>query len=89
MRFFLKTFYPLTFAGVSMWDKSAATPTVCTISYNDNSVTRGLFFRSNDNGCPIPPLAPATATLTLFYNNNNKKKTINLIERNLIISTIV
>lgn len=46
-----------------MCDKSAATPGVCTMSYKDNSDTRGLIFRSKERGCPIPPEAPATATL--------------------------
>lgn len=57
--------YPFTFDPVFMCDKSAATPGVCTISYNDNSVIRGDSLRSNDNGCPMPPLAPRTATLWL------------------------
>lgn len=48
---------------VSMWERSAATPGVCTISYNDNSVTSGFNFNNKDKGCPIPPDAPQTATL--------------------------
>lgn len=47
----------------SMCDKSAATPGVWTISYKDNSVTSGLSFINKDNGWPIPPAAPQTATL--------------------------
>lgn len=58
-------FFPTTFEPVSMWDKSAATPGVWTISYSRSSVTRGLCFSSSDSGCPIPPEAPQTATLAL------------------------
>lgn len=50
-----------------MCDKSAATPGVCTISYKLSCVTNGLCFNNKLNGCPMPPLAPHTATLTLFY----------------------
>lgn len=57
---------PCTLAGVSMWDKSAATPGVCTISYKLSSVTSGLCFSKSDKGWPIPPAAPQTATFTLF-----------------------
>lgn len=65
---------PWTLAGVSMCDKSAATPGVCTMSYRLNCVTSGLCFSSSDNGWPIPPDAPQTATLTLFYGEIKKKK---------------
>lgn len=57
--------YAFIFAGVSMCDRSAATPGVFTTSYNDNSVTRGDCFISNESGWPIPPLAPRIATLAL------------------------
>lgn len=57
---------PSTLAGVSMCDKSAATPGVCTISYKLNWVTSGLCFNNKLNGWPMPPLAPHTATLILF-----------------------
>lgn len=42
-----------------MWERSAPTPSVPTISYRDSSFTSGDAFRSRANGCPIPPAAPA------------------------------
>ena len=61
-------YVPDTCAGVSMWLKSAATPGVCAISYKESFVTPGVCLRSKERGCPIPPLAPRTATLLLTCN---------------------
>merc|ERR1719452_225516 len=57
---------PVVVALVSMWDRSAATPGVCTMSYRLSLVTAGFSFNSMDRGCPMPPLAPMTATAVLF-----------------------
>ena len=54
---------PVTLAFEFIWLKSAATPGVCAISYNDKWDTNGLCFISRDIGWPIPPLAPNIATL--------------------------
>merc|ERR1719500_2005953 len=57
---------PVVVALVSMWDKSAATPGVWTMSYRLSLVTAGFSFSSMDKGWPIPPLAPMTATAVLL-----------------------
>ena len=38
-----------------MWDKSAATPGVLTMSKSDSSVIRTFVLSKRDKGCPIPP----------------------------------
>ena len=50
-----------------MWLMSAATPAVLTTSYKTSWVTSGDCFNNNDIGWPIPPEAPNTATLALFW----------------------
>ena len=46
---------PVVTALVSMWERSAATPGVCTMSYSASLVMPGFSFSSIDSGCPIPP----------------------------------
>ena len=52
-----------------MWLKSAPTPLVCCTSNNDSWFTNGDCLINKDNGWPIPPLAPNTATLPWKFNN--------------------
>lgn len=58
-------------------------------------MTNGLFFKSKERGCPIPPEAPHTATLTLFYGIEKKRnlrkilEEINAFEGKLIAIAIV
>merc|ERR1719384_997290 len=54
---------PVVSEAVSQWERSAATPGVCTMSYRLSLVTAGFNFSSRERGCPIPPLAPMTATV--------------------------
>merc|ERR1719205_380025 len=56
---------PVVSEAVSQWERSAATPGVCTMSYRLSLVTAGFSFSSRERGCPIPPLAPMTATVRL------------------------
>ena len=58
-----------TLACVEQWLISAATPCVWTMSYRDKCVTLGFSFNSRDIGCPIPPLAPKTATLEFAWKS--------------------
>eukprot|EP00037_Helgoeca_nana_P001522 m.27515 g.27515 ORF g.27515 m.27515 type:complete len:382 (+) comp11930_c0_seq1:236-1381(+) len=54
--------WPETVAGVSMCDRSAATPGAPTRSNTETWVTFWSSFRSSDMGCPIPPAPPTTQT---------------------------
>ena len=45
---------PVVSEAVSQWERSAATPGVCTMSYRFSLVTAGFSFSSRDRGCPIP-----------------------------------
>lgn len=53
----------LTFDGVLMWLRSAATPLTFAMSYKWRSETKGDIFIRSDSGCPMPPAAPRIATL--------------------------
>ena len=53
--------------------RSAATPAVLT-HIIEGQVGDGIrLFQSKERGCPIPPAAPTTVTLTMF-NNKLKKR---------------
>jgi len=45
-----------------MWERSAATPGVFTMSNRASEVINGFIFRRRDSGWPIPPAAPRIAT---------------------------
>lgn len=63
--------WPLTLAGVFMWERSAATPGVTgAMSYKASLVTRGFCFSRRAKGWPIPPAAPATTTLKFLCNKH-------------------
>merc|ERR1719341_2774272 len=61
---------PETRPGVSIWERSAATPGVATMSYRASLVTAGFNFNSMDRGWPMPPAAPMTATLKILRKNH-------------------
>merc|ERR1719348_824735 len=61
--------WPVTWARVSMWLRSAATPGVWAMSYSERWLTSGLFFSSRDSGWPMPPDAPSTATLAWLWDD--------------------
>merc|ERR1719341_74607 len=66
---------PETRPGVSIWERSAATPGVATMSYRASLVTAGFNFNSMDRGWPMPPAAPMTATLTLLEGEEKERAT--------------
>ena len=77
---------PVTFALVSQWEISAATPGVRTTSNNASSETRGSSLSSSASGCPMPPLAPRTLTLNvLTWCPRLREVVALLIEGNMLL----